>query len=72
MMTRAATQDDAPAIARIYNEGIEDGVATFETRPRTAADVRGWLDGRHPIVVVKDERGVAAFASTSAYRPREC
>ena len=29
--TRAATADDTAAIARIYNEGIEDRIGTFET-----------------------------------------
>ena len=72
MTTRAATPDDAPAIARIYNEGIDDKVATFETRPRSADDIRKWFDGVHPIVVVEDNGAVVAFASTSQYRPREC
>ena len=72
MTTRAATPDDAPAIARIYNEGIDDKVATFETRPRSAGDIRQWFDGVHPIVVVEDNGAVVAFASTSQYRPREC
>jgi L-amino acid N-acyltransferase YncA len=73
MQARAATLDDAAAIAAIYNEGIEDRVATFETRPRTADDVRGWFDGRHPIVVVEDDDANGlAFAATSAYRPRDC
>jgi phosphinothricin acetyltransferase len=70
---RAATPADAADICRIYNQGIQDRVGTFETRERTADDVRGWFDGRHPIVVVEDPRGViVAFASTSAYRPRDC
>lgn len=69
---RPATPEDAPAIARIYNQGIEDRVATFETRPRSADDIRAWFDGRHPIVVVEDDSGTLAFASTSTYRPREC
>jgi L-amino acid N-acyltransferase YncA len=72
MPTRMAAERDAAAIARIYNEGIEDGVATFETRARTADQVRSWFDGRHPIVVVEDADRVVAFASTSAYRPRDC
>ena len=72
MQVRAAGQADAEAIARIYNQGIEDRVATFETRPRTAADIRGWFDGRHPVVVVEDAGQVLAFAATSAYRAREC
>ena len=70
--TRRATQADAGAIARIYNQGIEDRIATFETRARTAEDVAGWFDGVHPIVVVEDTGQIAGFASTSSYRPREC
>ncbi|MGD0301699.1 MAG: arsinothricin resistance N-acetyltransferase ArsN1 family A [Bryobacteraceae bacterium] len=72
MTARPATPEDADAIARIYNEGIEDRVATFETRLRSLEDVRAWFDGIHPIVVVKDEDGVVAFAATSSYRPRAC
>ena len=72
MIARAASISDAEAIARIYNEGIEDRVATFETQPRTAAQVARWFDGAHPIVVVEQDGEVVAFASTSTYRPREC
>lgn len=72
LRTRAAAPGDAEAIARIYNEGIEDRIATFETRPRSAQDVRAWFDGVHPIVVAEDDGRVLAFASTSTYRPREC
>lgn len=73
MRARAANTDDAAAIATIYNEGIQDGIATFETRPRSADDVRKWFGGRFPIVVVENGEGaIVAFASTSEYRPREC
>ena len=72
MIPRLANPDDAPFLAAIYNEGIEDRVATFETRPRSEDDVRGWFDGKHPIVVVESDGQVVAFASTSTYRPREC
>jgi len=72
MHSRPATPADAEAIARIYNEGIEDRAATFETRPRGAEDVRRWFDGAHPIVAVEDGGEVVAFASTSRYRDREC
>ncbi len=67
MQARAATPEDASAIARIYNEGIEDRVATFETRRRSADDVRAWFDGVHPVVVVEDGGDLLAFASTGAY-----
>ena len=72
-VARRATLDDSGAIAEIYNEGIEEGIATFETRLRTPDDVRKWFDGRWPIVVVEDGASrVIAFAATSEYRPREC
>jgi L-amino acid N-acyltransferase YncA len=69
---RSATPDDADAIARIYNQGIEDRVATFETRLRSVEDVHAWFDRVHPIMVVEDGGGVVAFAATFTYRPREC
>jgi len=72
MLPRSATPNDAAAIAQIYNEGIEDRLATFETRLRTAEDIRKWFDGIHPVIVVEEGRRIIAFAATSAYRPREC
>ncbi|HUO29724.1 MAG TPA: arsinothricin resistance N-acetyltransferase ArsN1 family A [Bryobacteraceae bacterium] len=72
MHVRAATLDDAAAIARIYNQGIEDRTATFETRLRKEDDIRGWFDGRHPVLVVEDKGAVVAFAAAFTYRPREC
>lgn len=71
MAVRLATPADAGAIAAIYNEGIEDRIATFETRLRSAADIGGWFDDRHPIVVAVDGPAVVGFASTSTYRPRD-
>jgi phosphinothricin acetyltransferase len=70
--SRPATPADSDAIARIYNEGIADRVATFETRLRSAGDVRAWFDGVHPVVVVERDCEILAFAATSSYRPREC
>ncbi|HET7710291.1 MAG TPA: arsinothricin resistance N-acetyltransferase ArsN1 family A [Thermoanaerobaculia bacterium] len=70
--TRLAAPADAGRIAEIYNQGIEERVATFETRLRSAEDVERWFDGRHPVVVVEKGGEIIAFASTSAYRQREC
>jgi phosphinothricin acetyltransferase len=70
--SRAAVPKDAEAIARIYNQGIEERIATFETRPRTAGEIQGWFDDTHPVVVVEGEGGVISFANASAYSPREC
>ena len=47
-VARAATRDDAAAIARIYNQGIEDRIATFETDARTTADIERLLPLLYP------------------------
>jgi L-amino acid N-acyltransferase YncA len=72
LQARHAAPADAAVIAQIYNEGIADRVATFETNPRSAEDVQAWFDGIHPIVVVEEAQAIVAFASTSIYRPRAC
>jgi phosphinothricin acetyltransferase len=72
METRLATTADAAAIAEIYNQGIADRVATFEIRPRTVDDIRGWFKAAYPIIVVAEEGRVIAFASTSLYSTRAC
>ena len=70
---RTAQPEDSVNIALIYNQGIEDRIATFETRLRAPEDVQAWFDGIHPIIVVEAEPGdIVAFASTSSYRPRPC
>jgi L-amino acid N-acyltransferase YncA len=61
---------DAEAIAAIYNEGIEDRVATFETRLRTPADVAEWLPADLPLVVADDDGVVVGFARISPYSDR--
>jgi L-amino acid N-acyltransferase YncA len=72
MTARVGAPADSTAIARIYNQGIEDRIATFETRLRTADEIERWFDGRHPIIVVEEGSEIIAFAGTSTYRPREC
>jgi phosphinothricin acetyltransferase len=69
---RPASEDDCEAIASIYNEGIDDRIATFETRHRTATEIAAWLDTRYPVVVVVKSDRIIAFAAASTYRPRDC
>jgi L-amino acid N-acyltransferase YncA len=74
-MIRFARAADAAAIAAIYNQGIADRGATFETEPRTEADLLQRLsnDERYPLVVAEDTAGrVLGWAGLSSYRPREC
>jgi L-amino acid N-acyltransferase YncA len=67
---RSATPDDAQAIADIYNHGIEDRIATFETEPRSAGHILVWLEEKLPLVVVESDGRVAAWAVAHRYRDR--
>ena len=68
---RPATESDAEAIAAIYNEGIADRVATFETRPREPGEVAAWLSERLPMLVATgDDGAVLGFARVSPYSDR--
>ncbi|NOK16675.1 arsinothricin resistance N-acetyltransferase ArsN1 family A [Corallococcus carmarthensis] len=69
---RAATREDRSAIAAIYNAALAERASTFETRPRTPEDIDAWLGKRHPVLVAEENGSVIAYASTSAYSPREC
>jgi phosphinothricin acetyltransferase len=72
---RAATPADAAAIAEIYNQGIADRVATYETEPRSAEERRAWLEslgGRYPVVVAEVDDRVVGWAAAGAYRTRDC
>ncbi|MFL6499550.1 MAG: arsinothricin resistance N-acetyltransferase ArsN1 family A [Candidatus Udaeobacter sp.] len=75
MLIRTAGLDDAPSIAEIYNQGIEDRVATFETDLRSAEDQQTWLHsngGRYPAVVAHLNGEIIGWAGAGSYRHREC
>jgi L-amino acid N-acyltransferase YncA len=70
---RAARSDDAQAICDIYNQGIEDGDATLETRLRTGDEQRAWLasrDQRHPVAVAERGGAILGWGSLNAFNPR--
>lgn len=73
--TRPARPEDAPAIARVYSQGIADRVATFETEPRDAAQILAALaerGDRYPTMVAEREGQVVAAAWAGLYRSRPC
>jgi phosphinothricin acetyltransferase len=71
---REAGEQDAAAIAGIYNQGIEDRGATFETELRSANDMAAKLAerNRYPVLVISEDDVVLGWAGLSSYRPREC
>jgi len=71
--TRLARGADADTIAAIYNEGIADRIATFETEPRTAGEIAALLAGkqdRYPTIVAERDGRIVGWASASPYRSR--
>jgi phosphinothricin acetyltransferase len=59
-------------VAAIYNEGIEDRIATFETELRSAADIEPWLNAgeRLPLIVADRDGEVIGWARLLAYGER--
>ena len=74
MRIRTATPDDAAAIARIYNQGIEDRLATLETTLRDPEERASWLAAkspRHPVIVAEDDTGeIVGWGSLNQFNPR--
>jgi phosphinothricin acetyltransferase len=74
MAIRPATLEDAARIADIYNQGITERRATFDTELRTADDIRARLGdaGRFPLLVADAPDGVIGWVGLSSYRLRAC
>jgi L-amino acid N-acyltransferase YncA/DNA-binding transcriptional ArsR family regulator len=74
MHIRDAAPDDAAAIATIYNQGIEDRVATLETMLRTPEERAEWMAARgprHPVLVAEDgTTAVVGWCSLNSFNPR--
>jgi len=73
-MVRLATQDDVVSICEIYNQGIEDRVATLEIELRNPDERRQWLaqrSPRHPVIVAEAGPRIAGWASLNVFNPRE-
>jgi L-amino acid N-acyltransferase YncA len=67
---RAANAADLEAMARIYNHGISEREATFETRPRAPEELAAWLEDGLPVLVAEDGGWVVGFAQVSPYSDR--
>jgi L-amino acid N-acyltransferase YncA len=63
---REAEAGDAEAIAEIFNQGVEDRVATFETQTAGPDDARRWV--AEDVVVVAERGGaLVAWAKAGPY-----
>lgn len=71
---RPARAADAAAICTIYNQGIEDRVATLETDLRSPEERRQWLAARgprHPVIVAEAGGEVVGWGSLNPFNPRK-
>jgi len=70
---RPARRGDGSAITEIYNQGIEDRIATFETEPRSVFDIEPGFDHAHAFVSVTEPSGeVVGYAVAHPYSDRCC
>lgn len=73
---RIAELRDIPAITIIYNQGIEDKIATLEITTRTEEVMQQWLQGRspkHKVIVIEDQEGIVhGWASLNVFNSRCC
>jgi phosphinothricin acetyltransferase len=73
-LSRQGEIKDAGSIAEIYNQGISERTATFETDLKTGSDIEKWFgEGDRRITVVTEGNGnVLSFATASPYSERSC
>lgn len=73
MYIREATESDLPSILQIYNQGIEDRIATLEAESKDGAYMKEWLDkhqGRFSVLVVEINGIIVGWASINQYSTR--
>jgi L-amino acid N-acyltransferase YncA len=75
-LTREATLKDISQITKIYNQGIEDRIATLEIRLRNEEEMKEWLlqrSKKHKVLVIEGENGeVHGWASINVFNSRCC
>jgi phosphinothricin acetyltransferase len=64
---RPATSADAEAMAAIYNQGIAERVATFETRTKSPPELAALIETGALVLVAEREGQIAAFVKIGPY-----
>jgi len=73
MVIREASLTDLKAIMNIYNEGIEDRVATLETETKDLDYMEEWLKNhseRYKVLVAEENDEIFGWASLNPYNSR--
>lgn len=69
---RPAAADDLEAVRAIYNEGIEDRIATLDAVPKSPNDVAEWWAQHEgfPVIVATEAGSVVGWASLNRFSGR--
>ncbi|MCH6265892.1 MULTISPECIES: arsinothricin resistance N-acetyltransferase ArsN1 family A [Neobacillus] len=73
LKTRLAAVSDVESILNIYNQGIEDRIATLEEDQKDIEYMREWFNnhtGRFAVIVVEQDDEVVGWASLNPYSNR--
>ncbi|MEK4436157.1 arsinothricin resistance N-acetyltransferase ArsN1 family A [Paenibacillus sp. FSL K6-2862] len=73
VILRQATEVDLGSILTIYNQGIEDRIATLETDIKDEAYMSDWFNkhqGRYSVLIAEQSDQVVGWASINLYNPR--
>lgn len=68
LRVRHAVTADSEAIAAIFNQAIEEGSASFDTRPSTSADIARMLRPGDPFLVAEESDGPVGWAAVASDR----
>ncbi|MEH7110618.1 arsinothricin resistance N-acetyltransferase ArsN1 family A [Bacillus sp. JJ1764] len=71
--TRLASMSDLKSIVNIYNQGIEDRIATLEVDPKDMEYMTQWFNnhnGRYAVTVIEQNNEVVGWASLNPYSHR--
>ena len=75
MQIRPAIPSDLPDLVRIYNHYVASSHVTFDTRPFTSEERRGWFEGfaaagPYRLLVAEVASGIAGYSSSTRFRPK--
>ncbi|MCH1642755.1 arsinothricin resistance N-acetyltransferase ArsN1 [Paenibacillus timonensis] len=71
--TRKALIEDIEQILDIYNQGIEDRIATLEVETKSLSYMENWFrehQGRHTVLVAEKDGKVVGWSSLNRYSQR--
>lgn len=74
MIIREAIEADLDSIKDIYNQGIEDRIATLETETKDQAYMEEWFaehNGRYKLIVAEQDGEIVGWSSLNQYNSRK-